>query len=191
MMGGVWALFDRAEKVAKPQVKERISAWLLTAQVPAKDNWPATFEALADNLYGKDLLSVQSVLVSVLLSVLSVVMLSPLWYFLWPEDVDTYLQGESVGFLIFLMLLFGIMFNGVQDYLSVIQTRYLLRRLGHNATFLKQLTILLLDFVLTSALIWITLVIYFTFVFIGDEFYSPLETFIQSLKFRPASSTAI
>jgi len=195
MINGVWALFDRAEKVAAPEVKERISTWLLTAQVPAKDNWPSTYTNLLDYLFGKKLLSLRSFLVSTLFSFLLVFLLSLVWYFLRPEGVENLLQQNSYRsdlgkllFFLFFFLIFGGMLNVLQDYLSLIQTRYLLRRMAHNATLARQFSILFLDFVLTSALVWITFAIYLTSIWSSIETFGPTELLFRSLKFLPAST---
>ena len=68
MMGGVWALFDRAEKVIDPKVKEKISNWLLTAEVPIGERWPANFETLSDRVFGRKLISVRSFVFSAFFS---------------------------------------------------------------------------------------------------------------------------
>jgi hypothetical protein len=59
-MGGVWALFERAERVMTTDMKKRIPDWILTAQISPKNTWPVTFEIVSDNLFGRKLFSLRS-----------------------------------------------------------------------------------------------------------------------------------
>jgi hypothetical protein len=191
MTGGVWALFDRAEKVVDPQIKEKISNWMLTAKVPVDERWPATFKNLADKVFGRKLFSMRGFFISIMFSLISITLLLAVGIYFqsdWlTEEIDTF--GISSFILIYLFA--ASLFNFFLDYLSVVQTRFLLSRMVNKSNLINQFAFLLFDLLLTIILIWVTVLI--SVIFYNPEDWVIITNYIifNSLKFKIASAPFI
>ena len=70
-IGGIWALFDRAEKVVHPKIRERLSDWL-TSKTPIQiADWPGMFASVFDRVFGEKHLSWKCFRRSAIVSLLS------------------------------------------------------------------------------------------------------------------------
>jgi hypothetical protein len=184
MMGGVWALFDRAEKVVEPKVKEKISNWMLNAEVTIDERWPATFGAFSDKIFGRKLVSIRSFSISALFSIVSVLLNSAIIYnFRHTSFLPLTVEPNIIVFFIFIFM-GTLFFNFLQDFLSVMQTRYLLRSFIHNSTFTRQWLFLFLDFFLTSAVCYASILALLLLnipsssdSFLDMFYYSPIALF--------------
>ena len=164
IMGGVWALFDRAETVATHETKTTISRWLRNLD-PAGSlaNLPATFASMFDSIFGKKHFSFRCFGMSCLASSVSVLVISLLWGALQPEEF-TALVGiafETLGFFrtSFVMLFATSVFNFFPCYLSLLETRLVIHWMSKGPSVPRFIILLVFDIFATGVifLMWIYL----------------------------------
>ena len=128
--GGIWFLFDRAEEAVSPTVKRSASAWLRKVDPAATAaRWPSLFAVAFDKLFGEKHWSWRCISRSAVASLLSVgVLLCLYWsihgYVGWDLLDGPASLGESLPYI----AMWGA-WNVLPDYLSLLQTRWVLRRL--------------------------------------------------------------
>ena len=52
-MGGIWALFDRAETVLKDDLRDRLGKWLTNKSESRIEKWTVLFIEIFDSVFGK------------------------------------------------------------------------------------------------------------------------------------------
>lgn len=128
--------------------KEELALWLMGAM--PEEMWSKTFLAMFDGLfYGPNRSRVRFFLVSALFSTIAI---SAIWYFMYRAGN---LRVEMGSIALWEAILIGIAINIVADYLSLLETRFLLSRMPRNA--LLQILVLILDMVITGAIILTTI----------------------------------
>ena len=126
--------------------KDTLALWLMGAGT--EENWSKSFLDLFDSLFGERHLSVRCLFRSCLASLISV---SLIWgLMIWTGTLDRVVFG-SLGFGNALMI--GIAVNFVADYVSLLETRYLLGRVPRLRKFSAQALVLIVDLVITAAII--------------------------------------
>ncbi len=141
-MGGLWTLFDRAEKVATQEAKKRVFKWLkdisLEVNVAAE-----SFTSAFDSIFGTKKFSSRFVMLSIAASLLAVASLTLLWSSKTPDDID-------IGHRLRAMFLTAPLWNAIPDYFSLIETRivlgYIISKNVKGNSILKWLAI---DFIFT------------------------------------------
>ncbi len=127
--GGLWFLFDKAEEAVSPTVRRSASAWLRNVDPKSHvARWSSLFAVAFDKLFGERHWSWRCFRRSAVASLLSVgVLLCLYWsihgYVGWDLDGPASL-GESLPYV----AMWGA-WNVLPDYLSLLQTRWVLRRL--------------------------------------------------------------
>ena len=146
--------FERVEKGLSEDTKLRISLWLLEVN-PAEyfKSWPETFPAVFDTVFGDKHLSWRCFLRSSVASFagLGVVVLVTL---VWAEEDMGFaiLFSDFYGTPLFLLLgMLGAALNLFPDYLSLLETRFVLRRM-RRAGGVGLVGWLALDWLLTTAI---------------------------------------
>jgi class 3 adenylate cyclase len=141
---GIWFLFDKAELAMSQESRNRLAAWLRHSGLwGAVDSVPAQFSELFDRVFGERHLTWRCFFRSAVASIVTVWVVGLVWAVQNPP--------ESVvdGLALFLGLtLAGILFNLVPDYVSLLETRYLLRRLDRGS---RLPALLVVDLVVTGA----------------------------------------
>jgi hypothetical protein len=128
--------------------KDTLTLWLWGEY---DSTWSHHFCNMFDTVFGKRHLSWQCFFRSSVASVLAVVLL----YVLFAEIVGV-MGGRALGNLsLWQAVLFGAAINIVPDYLSLFETRWLLKRLERVRSVIGQLGVLLVDALFTGAIIWI------------------------------------
>jgi len=154
LTGGVWALFDRAEAVATEEAKRAISRWLrnLDPGGPLAP-WPTAFAAVFDRVFGARHLSWRCFLRSCVASVASVAIVTLLWVVVRRDEASLFLDTLGEGLLLGLaVLLATLAINTVPDYLSLLETRYVLHWMGLRPSLGRILGLLALDCLVTALL---------------------------------------
>ncbi len=137
----------------KPELKSKLTQWLNGTY---EDTWTAQFGRLFDTVFGEKHFSWQRLYRSAVASVLSVIFL----YVLFAHVLGV--MGErSFGALPFWqVLLLGTAINIIPDYLSLIETRWVLHRFERVRSFPLQIVLLLVDLVFTAAIIFGAIYLY-------------------------------
>ena len=129
--GGLWFLCDKAEEAVSPTVRRSASAWLRNVDPKSHvARWPSLFAAAFDKLFGERHWTWRCFRRSAVASLLSVGVLSWLYW-----SVNGYLGWDlvdgrpaSLGESLPYIAMWGA-WNLLPDYLSLLQTRWVLRRL--------------------------------------------------------------
>lgn len=126
--GSIWKLFERAEKVAAPIAKESAKEWINNFQLtPAIQNWAMVFSHMIDALFGCKPLSWKFFFRSCFASYLATFVVICIWAALHPDELLAFLEGDSV-FKTFSLVLSGtLIINIIPDYISLIESRWLIR----------------------------------------------------------------
>ena len=150
IMGGVWALFDRASNVIKPDARNRISQWVTGLDFAAKKNWPATFAEVFDQIFGKKHLSWRCFFRSALASMIAVLLLALLWRAAFSELA---IVGDDPIKFAWGVLAIGALLNLIPDYMSLLQSRIVIRYMAKKRSSTWIAGLLVLDLVLTAAVV--------------------------------------
>lgn len=150
--GGIWVLFQRAETVLKPEVKAAISQWLRNLNPKtAFANWPSTFAAVFDRIFGERHLSWRCFSRSCAASFLAVIIVTLIWAALRPSQFTTFVQYPKHT-LLFTIFLFAALLNLIPDYLSLLETRHIIRWMSKRTSTFRILGFLTFDLLATAAI---------------------------------------
>jgi hypothetical protein len=159
-IGGIWALFDRAETVVHPKIRGRLSDWL-TAKTPIQiEDWPGMFASVFDRVFGKKHISWRCFRRSAIVSVISVGIMSLVvtavhgaGQGVWDILSDAPL-ANAILFAAYVVLL-----NLLPDYVSLLETRLLIRFMSAARILIHPL-FLILDAAFTTLIfgiaVWLT-----------------------------------
>ncbi|MEM1274751.1 MAG: tetratricopeptide repeat protein [Pseudomonadota bacterium] len=139
-----------AASVLNQDRKESIALWLMGAQ--SEETWAKSFTALFDAIFGKNHLSPKCFLRSALASLLAVVLI---WALMgWGGTYDARLEGgEDLWRLLGLALIINIF----ADYVSLLETRWLLGWLSSRRPVVVQILALIADLLISAAIIWVAI----------------------------------
>lgn len=150
MIGGIWTLFERAESVSSERAKAALTAWLKNLHTRDIDaNWPHTFANIFDQVFGERYLSLKCFFRSSLASLIVVATFSLLAYD-WKLPWSLLILIAPISF--------------IPNYLSLLETRFVLRWMTKNPSAGKNLLGLAIDAVAT-------MVIAVGFAFLSDKFW--------------------
>lgn len=144
-IGGVWFLFEKADETLAPEVRERLSDWLMG--VSAGDRirrWPDQFIALFDRAFGARHLSWLRLRRSALATFVLTWIVAGWWMTTHPPP-----SASMAGRALLLVTGASVIFSIVADYLSLIETRWVLDRLSGGGAVAPWL---LFDIVATAVL---------------------------------------
>lgn len=127
--GGVWALFERAETVVAPAIKAEISMWLRNLKGPSIRAWPHTFVQVFDRVFGSRHVSWRCFVRSALASFASIVVVVLVWGALRPSEFRAFVAEEGAATGLIVVLGSGALVNVFPDYLSLLETRFVIGRM--------------------------------------------------------------
>ena len=132
-------------------VRDTLRLWLTQRDGEARTNWSRQFCAMFDAVFGARHLSVGCFLRSSVASLLGVLAL----YLLFGPVLGL-LQGRTPkGLSMTEALVLGALVNVIPDYLSLLETRWLLRFMDRWRGFWAQVVLLAVDLVVSAAIIWL------------------------------------
>ena len=146
-IAGIWFLFEKAEDTISKQSRDSLSAWINNfnlGQVTPK--WTSHFVTVFDQVFTKYHFSFRCFLRScVASSVISLIV-----FLIWKsqhEDIYKYYLENGT----FLKAAIGgitgiIIFNWIPDYISLLETRYVLNFMSNSKSIVKIILLLILDF---------------------------------------------
>lgn len=157
-IAGIWALFERAEVVLREDVRNRLSLWLRNRFSAAEmQRWPSFFTAIFDSIFGEQHFSWKCFIRSTIASVSAVIIMSlVVWAtneHLWDEFL-----GNGMFSAVMQVLFITLMVNILPDYLSLLETRYVIGYVSRSGIFGRSF-LLLADLVATTAIFVVALVI--------------------------------
>lgn len=166
LMFGVWFLFEKAEESVTPQVRQTVSRWLMKLDVAAAvRTWPSSFLRIFDSVFGRRHLSLRCFLRSSLVSLASVTILTMIWLSLLGVSLNeiigptvlwrsSYWARGAIVMPLFVALPFMLCFNLLVDYVSLLETRYVLGILADVRSRSRTAALLTVD-ILATGVVWI------------------------------------
>ena len=151
-VAGIWYLFKIAEDATNDTTRRRISNWLMNVNLSgAVSHWPDTFIETFDAVFGKHHLTFKCFRRSSIVSISLVILLMLLHCSMYPESVWAQTMQSRIGQIIVLVitLLMAIVVNLLPDYISLLETRLILRYISQTNSVKRLSLFLLLDFFLT------------------------------------------
>jgi hypothetical protein len=147
LAGIVSKFFDRVENVLTENTKLDIAVWLLGIKTTEKlQHWPDTFAKIFDRVFGEKHLSWKCFLRSAMASCVAIALTLFVTFAVhnrnWYVAKSIIHEGHLWFFLIVLVV------NVIPDYVSLLETRFLLRFASRSSP-LDKIGVLCLDFILT------------------------------------------
>jgi hypothetical protein len=161
--GGLWFLFEKAESALSDEGRQQVSSLLRSDVQESISSIPRQFAHLFDRVFGERHLTLRCLLSSALASTTGVIVVTALWIaFAFPIEgieynpelgmFDTRTTVDLAGALtdaLAVGLVFSVLINALPDYISLLETRFLLRKLERGGRLGR---LLVLDLALTAAL---------------------------------------
>jgi hypothetical protein len=149
LAGTVWKGFGVIENHLNEDAKLKIAIWLLDLHVPLEkmQTWLETFASVFDRVFGRNHLSWKCFWRSAVISYLSIFV------------VGSYLDGLRYSFTsyqIYAKFRYGFVGNVLPDYVSLLETRYVMSLIRKAETSLLRAVLVLVDFILTSSIALLT-----------------------------------
>lgn len=174
---GVLTLFSMADKAASPEGKVRARALLDFGWKDTVTQWPSVFVEMFDSIFGKRHLTWKCFGKSCLASLIAVAIVT-LSYL---ANSASYVNGiMKMGIEALAMLIvFTVLFNFVPDFISLLETRFVLRLVLRNNNRPAVISLAILVDVLITFIIF-TLGVFLIFrVLVGTEGSSLFEAFAE------------
>ena len=166
--GFVWYLFERTDKIAKEEIRSSATKFLYSLEIGVSLSlWSTHFSHAFDTLFGKKHLSLTCFLRSSIASIFAAILSFIVYLVIRPENV---LSKEFFD-IIKMLFLAIITINIVMDYVSLLETRWIIKLIGNNPNTINIFYLLILDLILTSLIFTIFFILLFplfTFVFLGE-----------------------
>lgn len=147
--------------------KDEVALWLMGAQ--SEKGWSEGFVSMFDAVFGAHHFSWRCFLRSTLASMIAVILI---WLLMGNAGaIGLRVQSElTLGFLVS-----GLVINVFADYISLLETRWLLGRMPRST--LAQIGVLVLDLMISATIIWVVI-----FAYIRSPLHSgEIETFAEIL----------
>ena len=162
VMGGLGVLFSLSEKAASPDAKNAITRWLKNVKLEGTPTtWPSTFASVFDSIFGKKHFSWRCFRRSCVASLIAVLVMTFIWAALRPLHARHQMENfvsKPGEFLVVVIVFAGL--NLLPDYVSLLESRYILRRMSavqHSTG--RILSLLVLDVVLTVSIFFAALLL--------------------------------
>ena len=133
--------------------KRELTHWLNGAYV---SSWSVHFCRLFDQVFGDKPISLKRLVRSSIASFVAVGLL----YILFAQVLGVLGNRTYGNFGLLQALLIGVMINLVPDYISLLETRWLLERFAKVNSFFTQVLLLIADLLFSAAIVWIAIALF-------------------------------
>jgi len=147
--------------------KKKVTAWIKGLEVSSRNDLPQTFADAFDAVFGRRHFSLRCFFRSSVASFAFVIILQILFMSLNPWEAGQMLAEPIVFLDIFL---FTIILNLLPDYLSLLETRFILRIMTKTSSTLRILILVIADFIFTTVIIVVVLLV-IQFI-VSSEFFT-------------------
>jgi hypothetical protein len=149
LAGIVWKFFERVEAVLTDQTKLEIAVWILGVKIGhAVDPWPDTFAKIFDRVFGTQHMSWKCFTRSAIASYAALCLV-----ILWePFHHPTYAWGEPFFQTALGTLYDGFWGNVLPDFLSLLESRYILGFMRRTMAGSRLIGWVFLDAIITSGI---------------------------------------
>ncbi|MGB2728400.1 MAG: hypothetical protein WBD09_07970 [Halobacteriota archaeon] len=181
LVGAIIATFRIMEDTATPDAKRKVAVWIksfaaksISQTVVESPRW---FIEAFDRIFGDRHLTRRCFLRSCGASILAVFVMTVVWAVLDPTSCQRFTaEVEHPILFILLILLIALFLNLVPDYISLLETRWILRKVA-QAGIKKLIVLLVLDVIITGGIFVCGLVI--TGILIGCSEGDPIEVVVE------------
>ena len=147
--GGIWFLFDKTEETVTENVRAQTVDWLTAGSVKDMiDDVPSVFQVVFDKVFGERHLTWTCFYRSCFASLLAVGLVLAGWFATRPEARALAGEPAFIRSVLWLVFFTGLL-NFIPDYLSLLETRFVLKRWAGRW---RTRTLLLSDAVFTAAI---------------------------------------
>ena len=151
--GVLWTLFDKAEAATSSEAKQALTAWLMNVKPSEKlAHWSSTFGEAFDSVFGKRHFHWRCFLASTVASYLSAFIVTLLWGALRPHSLASIIEHRGIADFAFESFVFATILNVIPDYISLLESRFLIQVIARHPSVLRSLSLLALDLVITAAI---------------------------------------
>ena len=164
------------EVTATPIAKRMVADWFesmaarsITETIVEIPRW---FIEAFDRIFGDRHLTLRCFLRSCVASIMAVFVMTIMWAVFDPTSWQEYLSAENGKSGIYVIFFLALTLNLVPDYISLLETRFILRRVAH-AGIERLIVLLILDIIITGAIFGcgVAITILITEVVTGESFY--------------------
>ena len=155
LVSAIIAIFRIMEDTATPDAKRKVADWInsfaaksISQTVVESPRW---FIEAFDMIFGDRHLTWRCFWRSCVASIMAVFVMTIVSVVLNPSSWQEFLSYIGASGVIFFILLAALIFNLVPDYISLLETRWILRRAAH-AGFKKIIMLLVLDAIVTGGI---------------------------------------
>ena len=149
---GIRKLFKDTEEDVLPDFKKSVAAWIQNLKPAEKiANWPDQFAQLFDSVFGKKHFTFKCFLRSSVASYVSVILMFFIVGVLRPHEFHYMLLNSNLDFIFLMLFAFGFL-NLIPDYLSLLETRYMLHWMNKSYSVTKSILGVLVDGLATGAI---------------------------------------
>lgn len=156
--GALLAMAWKADDAFSLEFKRDLSLWLDGIDPAAvghfMQRWPAHFAALFDRVFGKKHLSWRCFFRSSIASLLAFLLCTLFYIQTVPGNWNAFKSGGGNALL---LVLLATIFNLLPDYVSLLETRWVIQRMQRKLSLAGQLGWLLVDLIATTAIFFMIL----------------------------------
>lgn len=185
LIGGVWLLFSAIEATTTSVAKRKVADWLNSIATKSISQTivesPRWFIEAFDRIFGDRHLSLRCFSRSCVASIMAVLVITIMWVVLDPTSFKRFFSSEGVAG-IFAILVFALMLNLVPDYLSLLETRLILRRVAH-AGAKSLIVVMILDVIITGGIFfcWVVAIFLILALVIGEPVGVNVDEYLEFL----------
>jgi hypothetical protein len=182
LSSGVFLLFWKGDEAISKNTRDRLSDHLKCVSVLGfQPDWGGKFISMFDRLFGRRHLSWPCFARSCVASLLFVVLMAIVWAIVRPNELGVLVQsmsvrGKGAGTAVIFTIL---IFNFIPDYLSLLETRLVIRWIPSSRFGWRATIILFLELVFSIGifLFSLTVMMYLVFLWIGVpmDFHSAIQ----------------
>ncbi|MFC1791310.1 adenylate/guanylate cyclase domain-containing protein, partial [Gemmatimonadota bacterium] len=145
----IWFLFDKTEAAVSEETRHKLATWMKSQDLgQSLAAIPSSFIVIFDRIFGERHLTWKCFYRSCFASLVTVLIAFAIWFALKPQATNLLLHRDSLINFAWLVLLSGL-FNFIPDYLSLLETRYVLKWMDRSG---RVGSYIILDAVFTSAI---------------------------------------
>jgi hypothetical protein len=148
--GGVYALFNRAGESVNKETKKKVSDWLQNLNLVQPSNWPNTFTDLFDRVFTKKHFSLGCFFRSAIASFGAVFIMIMLFCVVNKEPL---VEIFSLDLKASILIVFGL--NLFPDYVSLLETRYIIKKMGETQSVSKWFLFLVGDIIISGIIFFL------------------------------------
>ena len=184
LIGGIWLLFHAMEETATTDTKrictDRIKSIAAKSTSQTIVESPQWFIEAFDRIFGDRHLTWRCFLRSCVASIMAVFVMTIVWVVLDPNAWQQFSKSLQSHEIFFVILGLASLFNLVPDYISLLETRWILHKSAHVG-IKKLIVLLVLDVIITGTIFACMATLLFMGLGSTSDF---IESFSTGIRFR-------